>query len=336
MTMGDPAGIGPEIIEKAIRNQSLRNKFQIIILGDQRHLRRLPRSLVVPRKDIFNASELLKNKHSLILVDFQNAPLTSSDIGQPTAIYGKASGEYIEAGIDLAMKNHVDAVVTCPINKISFRMGGWGRKYTGHTEMFAALTRTPDVVLMMVYGHFRAVHVTSHIPLKDVVRFITKEKIIQTLKLTQNGLKWLGLTNPPIGVAGLNPHAGDEGILGIEEKTIIGPAIANARARRINVFGPYPADSLWPKVLAGHFAAGVAMYHDQGQIPIKLLGLKFMRNGLTVAGGVNITLGLPIIRTSVAHGTAYEIAGKGMASPESLKEAMELAATMVNNKRKKN
>jgi 4-hydroxythreonine-4-phosphate dehydrogenase len=230
------------------------------------------------------------------------------------------------------LKKRIHAMVTAPINKRSFLMGGWGKKYVGHTEMLAGLTRVTDYALMMVVGRLRAVHVTSHIPLKEVAKSITAARVSATIRLTHHGLRQLGFFKPRIAVCGLNPHAGDGGVLGKEEAGAIFPAVKKCRQNGILVDGPLSADTLWPQVAGGLYDAGVAMYHDQGQIPIKLFGFQFEKGKEVLTRGVNVTLGLPIIRTSVAHGTAYDIAGRGVASEGSLLEAIRMAVAMTKSR----
>ncbi len=293
ITIGDPAGVGPEIVRKALHRPDVLQICVPVTFGD----------LGVPSNKSFR-------------------------YGVATAANGKASGIYIEAAIQAALTKQIDAVVTAPINKQSFRMGGWGKKFTGHTEMFAKLTGARRVALMLVHGPLRAVHVTSHIPLKKVASALTVSRVLETILLTHQALRKMGIKNPRIAVCGLNPHAGDGGLLGKEERTVIAPAIRKAKQKKVRAEGPLSADTVWPLVRDGVYDAGVAMYHDQGQIPIKLSSFSSTGKN-TLVRGVNVTLGLPIVRTSVAHGTAYEIAGKGKASEESLVDAIKLAAKMA-------
>jgi 4-hydroxythreonine-4-phosphate dehydrogenase len=221
--------------------------------------------------------------------------------------------------------------VTAPINKVSFRLGGWGKRFIGHTEMLAELTGSKEVGLMLVHGSLRAIHVTSHVPLKAVPALITRRRVTGSIRLADLGVRMMGIRGPRIAVCGLNPHAGDGGLMGHEEERAIAPAVAACRREGLRVDGPLPADTVWPFILAGRYDVAVAMYHDQGQIPIKMHGFRVGKN-VTQSGGVNVTIGLPIIRTSPAHGTAFDIAGKGLASEESFVEALTLAARMVSSR----
>jgi 4-hydroxythreonine-4-phosphate dehydrogenase len=290
--LGDPAGIGPEIVRKALAHRHLHTAVNILLIGSFADAKRVP-------------------------------------TGKPSVLGGRLSGEYIKKAVELAQAGLVDAIVTAPINKVSFRMGGWGKKFVGHTEMLAALTKTNTVRSMLVCDTVRAVHVTSHIPLRQVADSLSIRTVSETIKLAVAGLKQLGISNPKVGVAGLNPHAGDNGILGMEERKIILPAINVCRRAGCNVEGPISADVLWPLVKEKIYDAGVAMYHDQGQIAVKLAGFTMGKNQRLDVRGTQITLGLPFVRVSVDHGTAYDIAGKGVASEESLLEAIRTALHMV-------
>ncbi|MCB4755516.1 MAG: 4-hydroxythreonine-4-phosphate dehydrogenase PdxA [Elusimicrobia bacterium] len=345
LTMGDPAGIGPEIVLKASRRLLGDRTCQLFIFGDvdllqftQKLLLKDPQPLQkrfdqITFHDFLTLNPRAFSSHRHVIIDFKNVPLKPYSLGRATAAGGKASGEYIQAAVKAALDKKIDAVVTAPINKEAFRMGGWGVKYTGHTEMLKALTHSKSVALMLVYHNFRAVHATSHVALKDVPRILTKERIVDTIRLAHEGLKKMGIRRPLIGVCGLNPHAGENGLLGTEEKTKIIPAILLCRKKHINVDGPFSSDVLWPHVLSKNYDAGIAMYHDQGQIPFKLASFQSDKsNGRFNVHGVNVTLGIPIIRTSVAHGTAYDIAGKGRADETSLFEAVQLAVKMISFK----
>ncbi len=293
--MGDPAGIGPEICRKVLRSSLLQKKCELVLVGDLDLARKIAK-------------------------------------GKPSAVAGRASGEYIQRAVEMTVKGVTQAIVTAPINKKSFLMGGWGKKYKGHTEMLAGLTQSSDVALMLVSGHLRAVHVTSHIALKEVAKNITTNRVQKTIQLAHRALQGLGIKKPRIGVSALNPHGGDDGIMGLEEQRTIRPAIEEEQKSGRDVTGPYSSDVLWPLVDSCKLDVGVAMYHDQGQIAVKLKGFGVDKKGRLAPGGVNITLGLPLVRTSPAHGSAYDIAGKGVASEKSLLEAIDVAIDMVKNR----
>jgi len=329
--MGDPAGIGPEVILKVIRRRALASKCRLLIYGDFRWLSKVHR-------EIFGGSlERYLKRHvpgystgNYEIVDFKNLP-PNIRLGRATALGGSASGDYIDAATSDALGGQIQAVVTLPINKIAFSKGRWGTRFIGHTEMLTGLTGARFCALMLVYGRLRAVHVTSHIALSQVSRTLTKKRICQTIQLTDRGLRQMGIRNPRILVCAFNPHGGEGGLFGREERSVIRPAVSYCARAGMRVEGPLSADTVWPQVLAGAFDAGIAMYHDQGQIPVKLLSFQGSADRRSVRG-VNVTLGLPIIRTSVVHGTAYDIAGKGLASDASLIDAIQLALKMAEAK----
>ena len=320
ITIGDPAGIGPEIVLKALSHPAVKRLCRPVVFGNTLFLSRVAARVL--RKKYLPPAEYF---------DVPGAFLPGLSFGKITAWSGRASGLFIAEAVRAALSGEIDAVVTAPINKQSFRLGGWGKRFTGHTEMLAGLTGARRVALMLVHGCLRAVHVTSHVPLKKVSAALTRARVLETISLTHAALRRMGFARPRIAVCGFNPHAGENGLLGDEERRVIAPAVAAAKRNGIRAEGPLSADSVWPLVLAGVYDVGVAMYHDQGQIPIKLLSFKAGPSGTQVRG-INITLGLPIIRTSVAHGTAYEIAGKGTASDASLVDAICLAVTMAKRK----
>ena len=256
-------------------------------------------------------------------------------MGKPAAMTGAASAEYVIKAADLALTEKVDAMVTAPLNKEAMHMGGYN--YPGHTELLAEKSDTSDYAMMLATGNLRVVHATTHIPFKDIPKHLTKERIHTTIQIAYNACLSLGIENPRIAVAGLNPHSGDGGIFGDEEIKIITPAIEQARAEGMNVDGPVPPDTVFGKAAGGQYDIVVAMYHDQGHIPVKLLGMKYDEETGKWASvsGVNITLGLRFIRTSVDHGTAYGKAGRreGTANPDSLKEAIQYAVQMAKTRK---
>ncbi|MEW6388326.1 MAG: 4-hydroxythreonine-4-phosphate dehydrogenase PdxA [Thermodesulfobacteriota bacterium] len=321
LTMGDPVGVGPEIMVLALADASIYQYCRPLIIGDLPALER--------------ARQQLAPGHRLLPVDHPGAGLyqpgtmdllplsrlNPEDLccGQPTAAGGAAMVSYILKAIDLALAGEVAGMVTGPISKTAMNLSGY--HYPGHTELLADRTGTPEVAMMLAGDAFRVVLATIHIPLAEVPRQLTMEGLIRLFRLTCGALRRdFGLENPSLGVAALNPHASEGGLFGSEEEEIIIPAVLQAHGEGLPITGPYPADTLFWRHYQGEFAAIVAMYHDQGLIPLKLL--HFM-------DAVNVTLGLPIIRTSVDHGTAYNLAGTGAAHPGSLKAAIKMAAEMA-------
>jgi 4-hydroxythreonine-4-phosphate dehydrogenase len=263
-----------------------------------------------------------------------NVHLEKIPHGQVNADCGRAAGEYIEKAIYLAMDKEIAAMVTAPINKESFDLGGYGKKYRGHTEMLAGLTKSDKAVMLLASGKLRVIHVTTHVPMRKAVDLIKKDRILSTIHKAAEACRQLGIDSPKIGVAGLNAHASDGGIMGLEEVEEILPAVEAARAEGLNVEGPIPGDTIFPRGNAGTYDIIVAMYHDQGHIPVKLMGFLWDGKAWTSVSGVNITIGLPIIRTSVDHGTAFGKAGKGLADERSLLDAVDYAILIAENRNK--
>jgi 4-hydroxythreonine-4-phosphate dehydrogenase len=321
ITMGDPTGIGPEVVIKALSCEKIYTLCRPVVLGDAAVLEKENKALHSPVaihviEDLQQAAFACK---TLDLVSLSRLNAAALHYGQPDKETGAAMGDYIVRAAALAMNNKISAMVTGPINKKSLQEGGY--PYPGHTEMLARLTDTQDVVMMLAGEKLRVVLVTIHCALSRVPLLLSKEKILTTVLITDHALKrYFTLPAPRIAVASLNPHAGEECLFGDEEQKIIMPAIAEAQQQGVNASGPYPADTLFYYAAQGQYDVVVCMYHDQGLIPLKLLHFE---------DGVNITLGLPIIRTSVDHGTAYDIAGRGIANPASLINAITIASRMA-------
>ena len=324
ITMGDPAGIGPEIIIKVLSQSYSLLPCIPVIVGDSVTLERAARfvgwdghvhCISGPEE-----ARYLPN-HIQIIVPEGLGPIPCEP-GRPTVQGGKASAMFIEEAVSLAMKGRIGAVVTCPINKAMLNSAGYG--FEGHTQMIASLTGCNSYVMMLAGERLRVALVTIHVPLVKVPELITVANVYKTIAITHKALvKDFALSRPRIGVAALNPHAGEKGLFGREEEDVINPAVQKARAQGMSVEGPFPADTLFWRAFLGEFDAVVAMYHDQGLGPLKLIHFD---------DAVNITLGLPIVRTSVDHGTAYELAGTGRANHTSLLNALKMAATMVCNR----
>lgn len=323
VTMGDPVGIGPEILVKALSDSSVFKKCRPLVLGD-------PKILEHAMKTTGTKLEI-REVTSLEKASFQESLLTlfstgklnhTPDWGRPDPLTGKAMVRYILKGIDLCLTKEADALVTGPIHKYAMNLSGY--PYNGHTELLAEKTGTKDYVMMLAGDRIRVSLVTIHMALREVAAGITEEKILKTLRITHRAMKErFGFKNPKICVAALNPHAGESGMFGDEEERIIRPALEKAAREGILAEGPFPPDTLFFRVDQGAFDAVIAMYHDQGLIPFKMRHFH---------DGVNTTLGLPIIRTSVDHGTAYEIAGTGKADHRSLVAAITMAADHAKNR----
>ncbi len=234
--------------------------------------------------------------------------------GKIDAIAGKSAFEFVEAAVKLANRKEIDAIATAPIHKEAWKLAGV--PYPGHTEALAALSGAQSSAMMLVNKGLRVVHVTTHVSLKKAIDMATKERVLQRILLTNSSLKQFGIQSPKLAVAGINPHAGEAGLFGDEESLEIQPALEEAKQQSVDVSGPYPPDSIYFRAASGEFDAVIAQYHDQGHIAIKMLGFDT---------GINVTLGLPILRTSVDHGTAFDIAGKGIARERSMIEAIEVA-----------
>lgn len=315
--MGDPGGVGPEIIVKALYTGGIRNFCVPIVIGSTKVMKETIRMLDLPLKlnNVESPVEAGRSADSLDIVDM--GYLDSFVKGRTSAENGSACAAYIKKAVDLALSNEVDAMVTAPISKEGLRMAGL--PWPGHTEMLAELTNTTDYAMMLVGGPLRVILVTIHTSLRSVPDSITKEKVLNTIRLASKVCRQMGLDAPRIAVAGLNPHAGEAGMFGDEERNEILPAVETARREGIPVSGPYPPDTVFHKAYKGEFDIVVCMYHDQGLIPLKMIAFDT---------GVNVTVGLPIIRTSPDHGTAYDIAWQGKADPSSMIEAVKLASLL--------
>ncbi|MCF8106090.1 MAG: 4-hydroxythreonine-4-phosphate dehydrogenase PdxA [Desulfohalobiaceae bacterium] len=334
ISMGDPGGIGPEICVKALDNEEIYAICRPCIIGDASIVADAVTFCgldlkVLPCADISAGRYTHK---TIDVYDLKNMPLSELKHKQVSAAQGKAAFEYVTTLIDLAMRGQVEATVTAPINKASINAAGY--HYAGHTEIFADKTNTRDYAMMLADGDFRVVHVSTHLSLREACDRVSKQRILKVIQLTDQTLKQLGIAESRIGVAGLNPHCGEEGLFGFEDDRETRPAVEEALAQGIHAEGPIPADTVFSKMKGGFFDAVVVMYHDQGHIPMKLLGFSFDRKTGQWGhmAGVNVTLGLPIIRTSVDHGTAFGKAGEARANPQSMLEAIKMAALMAGTR----
>jgi 4-hydroxythreonine-4-phosphate dehydrogenase len=319
ITMGDPGGVGPEIIVKALGAPGGGKYCIPIMVGDTRIMSQALRLLRNPGKlgEITSPDEAENSGKPLYIINVKNAGLSSLPKNKPTAAGGKACVSYIRKAVELAMQGQVDGIVTAPISKEALKMAGFA--WPGHTEMLAEFSGTRQYAMMLVGGPLRVILVTIHTALKNVPRLLTIQRILDVIHLAKRACDMLNIRSPKIGVAGLNPHAGEAGLFGEEEIKQIAPAVRKANREGIPVSGPYPPDAIFHKAYQGEIDIVVCMYHDQGLIPLKMIAFD---------KGVNVTVGLPFVRTSPDHGTAYDIAWKGMANPSSMIEAIKLAAKL--------
>ena len=321
MTMGDPAGIGPEIILKALAHADLFDRCRPLVIGDRRMLAQAApwvgqaapvfEPITQPRTGAYHAG-------TVPVLDLGNADPAAVPIGVESAAGGRAAVEAVYRACDLTMAGETDAVVTAPLNKAAMHMAGF--TYPGHTELLAERTGAGKITMLLTGPNLRIVHVSMHVGLTEAIARVTTERVLDTIHLAQQACRALGIAQPRIAVAGLNPHASEGGLFGNQEATAIIPAIAAARTEGLDVSDPQPPDTVFLRAAKGAYDIVVAMYHDQGHIPMKLLAFD---------SGVNVSIGLPIIRTSVDHGTAFDIAGKGIAREESLSAAIDVAIQMV-------
>ena len=320
ITMGDAAGTGPEIITKSLALPELRAVCRPLVIGDAAAMTRALRFTGVSLKTraIKDVAEATSAPGEIDVLDLANLDLATLKLGHVDPQAGHAAYEYIKLATELALAGRVSAVVTSSINKESLNAAG--HHFDGHTGLLAHLCDRPDATMMLVADKLRVSHVSTHVPLRVAIDRVKPDRILTVLRLTHDAVRRLGIDRPRLAVAGLNPHAGENGLFGDEEEKFITPAIVQARALGLDVHGPFAGDTIFFRTLQGEFDAGVAMYHDQGHVAAKMLG---------IWRGVNVTLGLPIIRTSVEHGTDFANAGTGRSDPRSLNEALKLAAAMA-------
>ncbi|MGF6528721.1 4-hydroxythreonine-4-phosphate dehydrogenase PdxA [Variovorax sp. PvP013] len=323
ITLGDAAGIGPEIIAKSFANHDLSTMARAVVVGDAGRLRKVADllGLDVRVRPIASMEEARFERGVIDCFDLQLIP-EDLPFGKLSAVAGDAAFRFIEKAVELAKEGKIDAICTAPLNKEALHAGG--HKFPGHTEMLAHLTGVEEVSMMLVAPNLRVIHVTTHIGIIDAIRKIEPGLVERTIQRGYDTLRKAKIENPRIAVCGINPHAGENGLFGYgEEEEKILPAIEVLRARGMNIEGPLPADTLFFRAGRGDFDLVVAMYHDQGHGPVKVMGLE---------AGVNITVGLDVIRTSVDHGTAFDIAGKGIADERSLLEALRQGAELATRR----
>ena len=330
ITMGDPASIGPEITVKALSNPAIYVKCSPIIIGDAAVMEA---AVGIVGKDVkINAvSDVKEAKFEFGTIDVYDMKLVDMDKlerGVVSAMAGNAAFQYVKKVIELAMNHEVDATVTNALNKEAMNLAG--HHYSGHTEIYAEYTGTKKYTMMLAHENLRVVHVSTHVSLREACGRVKKDRVLEVIRIADQACKELGIKEPKIGVAGLNPHSGENGMFGREEIEEITPAIEAAKGEGIIVDGPVPPDTVFSKARGGWYDIVVAMYHDQGHIPLKVVGFVYNQaeQKWDAVAGVNITLGLPIIRASVDHGTAFDQAGKGVANELSLINAMDYAIRM--------
>lgn len=337
ITMGDPAGIGPEIIIKALSLKETYEKCRPLVTGDANIMQWAVDNMQSELK-IHRISSVKEARFELGTIDVYDLACIDMSTFQPSVLQnqcGHAAFISVTTAIQLAMDNEVDATVTAPLNKEALHNAG--HNFDGHTEIYAHYTNTKKYAMLLADEHLRVIHVSTHVPLRVACDRVKKDRIIEVTELITDACKQFGIENPRIGIAGLNPHASDGGLFGWEEEKEITPAVKELQERGFNVDGPVPPDSLFAKARCGKYDGCVAMYHDQGHIPFKVVGFQWDKETgkMEAAKGVNITLGLPIIRVSVDHGTAFDVAGKGIASPDAMLLSIDYATKMAINRKNK-
>ncbi|MFQ6077578.1 MAG: 4-hydroxythreonine-4-phosphate dehydrogenase PdxA [Thermodesulfobacteriota bacterium] len=336
ISVGDPAGIGPEITAKALSLPEIYDICRPLAVAETEIMKDAVKfsGLNGEIHAVSSPGEGLYTRGVIDVLDMENIEAKSLKHNVVSPECGRAAFEYVRKVIELAMSGEIDATVTGPINKEAINQAGF--HYSGHTEIYADLTHTVDYAMMLMHKQFRVIHVSTHVSLREACDRVKKDRVYRVIKLGYNILKRLGIENPKIAVAGLNPHAGESGLFGREEIEEIEPAINQAQGEGLTVEGPIPPDTVFSKMQGSQYDIVVVMYHDQGHIPTKLLGFQYNEKTKTWDSvlGVNITLGLPIIRVSVDHGTAFGKAGEGRANPESIIQAIRIAARLASSEKK--
>jgi 4-hydroxythreonine-4-phosphate dehydrogenase len=323
ITLGDAAGIGPEVVVKALRHAEVYEQCRPLVIGDGRVLSDPRFAARAPVRAYASVEAAVFEPDTITLLDMKNLDTGTVVPGELSQEAGRAAVAYVLKATELAMDGEIDAIATAPLNKEAMRRAGY--HYIGHTEILAETTETPHCTTMLATPGLRVTHVTRHLPFQKIAEQITKENVLRTIEITDQGMRNLGFQAPRLAVAGLNPHNGENGLLGREELDEIAPAVQAAQAQGIDAQGPIPADSVFFQTIGGAYDAVVTMYHDQGHIAVKTHGFE---------QSITITLGLPIVRTSADHGTAFDIAGQGVAHEESMLAAILEAAQIANNRRR--
>ena len=338
ITMGDPAGCGPEITVKALMKKEIYDECRPVVIGDAKMFEDSIRILGVGEKFKINKIENVKDaEFKYGIIDVYHLDLVDMDkfqYGKVSAMCGEAAFQCVKKVIELALAGEIDATITNALNKEAINLAG--HHYSGHTEIYADMTGTDKYTMMLAHEDLRVVHVSTHVSLREACDRVKKQRVYDVIKIAYEACKSLGINEPKIGVAGLNPHCGEGGLFGREEIEEITPAIEMAKAEGINADGPVPPDTVFSKACGGWYDIVVAMYHDQGHIPLKVLGFVYDKEAKKwgAVSGVNITLGLPIIRSSVDHGTAFGHAGQGVQNEVSLVNAIKYGITLAKNRAK--
>jgi 4-hydroxythreonine-4-phosphate dehydrogenase len=332
--MGDPAGVGPEIIARAAAEPAVRAMCRPVVIGAAGPMREALALVGEPlvAHAVTRLADCRWARGTLEVLDLANVDMATLPRAEVSAAAGRAAYAFIERAVTLARAGEIEAIVTAPVNKEA--LAAAGVRHSGHTEILAELSGTRDFAMLLMGKELKVIHVTTHVALRRVPDLVTRDRVLRTIRLAQRTLEGLGQARGRIAVAGLNPHAGEDGLFGDEERQAIVPAIEAARAEGLRVTGPLPADTLFSRARGGEFDIVVAMYHDQGHIPVKTLGFEYDEASRTWTGlsGVNVTVGLPFLRVSVDHGTAFDRAWKGTANHESMVEALEVATRMLTRR----
>lgn len=342
ITMGDPAGNGPEITVKALSDPALYERCRPIVIGDAKMIEQAKGFVHHPEIEVHPVSSVSEACFKPGTIDVYHMDLVKDvsafKIGEVSVEGGNAAFQSVKKVIELAMAGEVDATVTNALNKeaMNLALAPQGMHFDGHTEIYATYTHTKRYAMMLAFHDFRVVHVSTHCSLREACDRVKKNRVLEVIELGNQACLDLGIEHPRIAVAGLNPHCGEHGLFGTEEQTEIGPAIEAAKAEGIDAIGPCPPDSVFSEMHGGWYDMTVCMYHDQGHIPTKVLGFVYdrERQQWKAVEGVNVTLGLPIIRTSVDHGTGFALAGKGTSNELSLVNAIDYALRMAKGRAK--
>ena len=337
ITMGDPAGIGPEICARSLNHREVYDQCRPLIVGDAKILQKAI-DLLGLKLQVNAVHDVKQAKFEYGTADIYDMDLIDAGTfrwGEVQVQCGNAAFQYVRKAIDLAMAHEVDGTCTAPLNKEAIHKAG--HNYDGHTEIYATFTGTKKYAMLLADGPLRVIHVSTHVSLREACDRCKKARIIEVTELISDACRQFGIENPKIGIAGLNPHCSENGLFGWEEAQEIIPAVEELKARGFNVEGPVPPDSIFAKAKCGKYDGVVAQYHDQGHIPLKVLGFNWdpATGKMLPQRGVNITLGLPIIRVSVDHGTAFDVAGKGVAAEDALRSSIDYATRMANYKKLK-
>ena len=339
ITMGDPASIGPEITAKALSDPAIYKRCKPLVIGDvsvmEEALTITGLSGKLKIHGIKEVSEALFEYGTIDVYDMQVVDITELKRKEVSVMAGNAAFQYVKKVIELAMEHKIDATVTNALNKEAMNLAG--HHFSGHTEIYAEYTGTKKYTMMLAHENLRVVHVSTHVSLREACDRVKKDRVLEVIRIANQACKQLGIEQPKIGVAGLNPHSGENGMFGREEIEEITPAIQEAKAEGILADGPVPPDTVFSKARGGWYDIVVAMYHDQGHIPLKLNAFQWdeEKKQYKSVRGINCTIGLPVIRVSVDHGTAFGKAGEGRANADSMLDAIETGLRMIENRGKK-